>query len=348
METWYSMNEAGEFKNKRGTSIGANYVARPERMPTISTVKGFVAHYSTWFLLAGCYLAFGTAFPVLLTVESLWNMLVQGTTVVLLSIGMTFVMLTGEIDLSVASVAALSALFGLFCITELKLPGYIALLLVLLLGAIIGVINGSLVTRLRIPSLVTTVVTWWMISGIVLLWTQGRSLTGYDIYWTYIGMGTIGPMRVVLLFLIALIIIAVIIARRTVTGLRIYIVGGNPEAAKNMGISVEKIKTIAFILSGIFAALAGFTLSSRLGFVSPVFATEWLMPAIAAPVISGVSLRGGRGNLINVVAGAYLVQLIVLIVRVGGLGGWFYQLAQGLLIFIAVIVDTIRRRMMGM
>lgn len=344
------MSDAKGLRNDKKSSItssSTNSVIKPEKVPITPTVKSFVAHYSTWFLLAGCYLAFGAVFPVLLTVESFWSMLVQGTTVVLLSIGMTFVMLTGEIDLSVASVAALSALFGLYCISELKLPGYIALLLVVLLGAVVGVINGVLVTRIKIPSLVATVTTWWMIAGIVLLWTQGRSLTGYDAYWTYIGMGTIGPIRVVLLFLIALVIVAVIIAKRTVTGLRIYIVGGNPEAARNMGISVEKIKTIAFIISGIFAALAGYTLSSRLGFVSPVFATEWLMPAIAAPVISGVSLRGGRGNIINVVAGAYLVQLIVLIVRIGGLGGYFYQFAQGLLIFVAVIVDTIRRKIMG-
>jgi simple sugar transport system permease protein/ribose transport system permease protein len=342
------MSDARELKNRKNPSTSTNRSAtvRPEKAPITPAVKSFVTHYSTWFLLAGCYLAFGAVFPVLLTTESFWNMFVQGTTVVLLSIGMTFVMLTGEIDLSVASVAALSALFGLYCIMELKLPGYIALLLILLLGAVIGAINGLLVTKVRIPSLVATVTTWWMISGIVLFWTQGRSMTGYDDYWTYIGMGTIGPIRVVIIFLVITVAIAVIIAKRTVTGLRIYLVGGNPEAAKNMGIPVEKIKTTAFMLSGIFAALAGYTLSSRLGFVSPVFATEWLMPAIAAPVISGVSLRGGRGDLINVVAGAYLVQLIVLIVRIGGLGGWFYQLAQGLLIFIAVIVDTIRRRIM--
>jgi simple sugar transport system permease protein/ribose transport system permease protein len=344
------MSHARELKNRKnlGALTSEGVVVKPEKAPVTSTAKGFVAHYSTWFLLAGCYLAFGAVFPMLLTVESFWNMLVQGTTVVLLSIGMTFAMLTGEIDLSVASIAALSALFGLYCIMELKLPGYIAILLIMLLGAVIGTINGLLVTKVKVPSLVVTVTTWWMIAGIVLLWTQGRSMTGYDEYWTYIGMGTIGPVRAVLIFLIAIAIIAVIIARRTVTGLRIYLVGGNAEAAKNMGISVEKTKTIAFILSGIFAALAGYTLSSRLGFVSPTFATEWLMPAIAAPVISGVSLRGGRGDLINVVAGAYLVQLIVLIVRIGGLGGYFYQLAQGLLIFIAVIVDTIRRRIMRM
>jgi len=310
-------------------------------------IKNLAMVYSTWFLLIGCYIAFGAVFPILFTVESLWNMLVQGTTVVLLSIGMAFVMITGEIDLSVASTAALSALFGLFCIKDLGLPGYLAILMVIVLGAFIGTINGLLVTKVKIPSLVATVATWWMISGIVLFWTRGRSLTGFDEYWTYIGMGTIGPLRVVLIFLIVIVALAAFFARRTVTGLRIYLVGGNPEAAKNMGISVERTVTIAFIISGMFAALAGFTLSSRLGFVSPVFATEWLMPAIAAPVISGVSLTGGRGNIINVVAGAYLVQLIVLIVRIGGLGGYFYQLAQGLLIFIAVVVDTIRRRIMG-
>jgi ribose/xylose/arabinose/galactoside ABC-type transport system permease subunit len=113
-----------------------------------------------------------------------------------------------------------------------------------------------------------------------------------------------------------------------------------------MGIPVGKIITISFILSGFFAALAGYLLSTRMGFISPKFASEWLMPAIAAPVIAGVSLTGGRGNLINVVAGAYLVQVIVIIVTAGGVGGYAYQFIQGLLVFVALLMDVARKRFM--
>lgn len=316
------------------------------RISSLAFYKNYVIKYPTWPLLIGCYLAFSAVFPILLTPESIWNIIVQGSTIVLLSLGMTFVMLTGNIDLSVASTAAFAALVGLFCIKDLHLPGYVAILIVCVVSAFIGLLNGLLVTKMRIPSLVATLCTWWMLAGIVLLWTEGRSFTGYDDYWTIIGMGTIGPIRVLLIFIIITIIIAVLISKRTVTGLRMYLVGGNPIAASNMGISLSKTVIAAYLLSAIFAGVAGIVLSSRLGFVSPIFATEWLMPAIAAPVISGVSLTGGRGDLINVVAGAYLVQLIVLVVRVGGLGGFYFQLVQGLLIFIAVIVDTVRKKVM--
>jgi len=129
-----------------------------------------------------------------------------------------------------------------------------------------------------------------------------------------------------------------------VTGRRLYLVGGNPEACGAMGIPVDRINIVAYMISGFFAALAGYILSARMGFVSARFAVEWLMPAIAAPVIAGVSLTGGKGNLINVVAGAYLVQLIVIVVRAGGVGGYATEFVQGTLVFVAILINTARRR----
>jgi simple sugar transport system permease protein len=149
------------------------------------------------------------------------------------------------------------------------------------------------------------------------------------------------------LFFIAVVVIAILFARRTVTGRRLYLVGGSREACSAMGIPVNRIRIISFIISGFLAALAGYVLSARMGFVSSQFAVEWLMPAIAAPVIAGVSLTGGRGNLINVIAGAYLVQLIVMIVRTGGVSGYYTQFVQGLLVFVAVLINTMRQRVTG-
>lgn len=130
------------------------------------------------------------------------------------------------------------------------------------------------------------------------------------------------------------------------TGRRLYLVGGNREACSAMGIPVNRIRIISFMISGLFAALAGYVSSSRMSFVSASFAVEWLMPAIAAPVIAGVSLTG-RGNFVNVIAGAYLVQLIVMVVRAGGVSGYFTEFVQGLLVFVAILINTGRQRVIG-
>lgn len=302
-------------------------------------------HY-TWLLFIVIYLVAGIFLPTLFTSVTLLNVVVQGTTVCLLSIGMAFVMLVGEIDLSVVAVAAFAPMMGILA-WEFGFPVQAAILLTLLIGIGVGVFNGLMITKLGIPSLVQTVAMWWILAGIVLIVTRGVAKSGLPDTWMLLGRVFIGSVPLLVVFFLFVVICAIVFSRRTVTGKRLYLVGGNAEACSAMGISVNNIRIIAFMISGLFAALAGYVLSARMGFVSARFAVEWLMPAIAAPVIAGVSLTGGRGNLINVVAGAYLVQLIVIIVRAGGVSGYFTEFVQGLLVFIAILVDTARRRVTG-
>jgi simple sugar transport system permease protein/ribose transport system permease protein len=294
--------------------------------------------YYTWFLFIGIYLVAGIFIPTLFTSATFSNVLVQGITVCLLSFGMTFVMLVGEIDLSIISVAAFAPMMGIL-LWEMGIPALVAILVTLLIGCVIGFFNGLMITKLKIPSLVQTVAMWWMLVGVVLIIPYA---------WMLLGKVFIGPIPLLVPFFIVVVIVAIILARRTVTGRRLYLVGGNREACSAMGIPVDKIRIISFIISGFFAALAGYILSARMGFVSSQFAIEWLMPAIAAPVIAGVSLTGGRGNLINVIAGAYLVQLIVMIVRTGGVSGYYTGFVQGLLVFVAILINTARRRATGL
>jgi len=303
--------------------------------------------YHTWLLFIGIYLATGLFIPTLFRPVTFLNVLVQGTTVGLLSIGMAFVMLVGEIDLSVVAVASFAPMAGILA-WEIGFPVPAAISLTLLVGVGVGLFNGLLITKLRIPSLVQTLAMWWMLAGIVLVATKGMAKAGLPDTWMRLGRVFIGPIQLLVFFFIIVVIGAIFFARRTVTGKRLYLVGGNREASSAMGIPVDRIRVIAFMLSGFFAALAGYVLSARMGFVSARFAVEWLMPAIAAPVIAGISLTGGRGNLINVVAGAYLVQLIVIIVRAGGVSGYSYQFVQGLLVFIAILVDVVRKRVTGL
>jgi simple sugar transport system permease protein len=313
----------------------------------LGAVRTSLMEYYTWFLFIGIYLVAGIFIPTLFTSATFSNVLVQGTTVCLLSFGMTFVMLVGEIDLSIISVAAFAPMMGIL-LWEMGIPVLVAILMTLLIGCVIGFFNGLIITKLKIPSLVQTVAMWWMLAGVVLIITRGEAKTGLPYTWMLLGKVFIGPIPLLVPFFIVVVIVAIILARLTVTGRRLYLVGGNREACSAMGIPVNRIRIISFIISGFFAALAGYILSARMGFVSSQFAIEWLMPAIAAPVIAGVSLTGGRGNLINVIAGAYLVQLIVMIVRTGGVSGYYTGFVQGLLVFIAILINTARRRATGL
>ena len=312
----------------------------------LGAVRTSLVEYYTWFLFIGIYLVTGIFVPYLFRSATLSNVLVQGTTVCLLSIGMAFVMLVGEIDLSIVAVAAFSPMAGIVS-WEIGFPVPAAILLTLLIGCGVGLFNGLMITKLKIPSLVQTVAMWWILEGIVLIVTRGVAKAGLPDTWMLLGRVFIGPIPLLVFFFLVVVIIAILFARRTVTGRRLYLVGGNREACSAMGISVNRIRIISFMISGFFAALAGYVSSSRMGFVSSSFAVEWLMPAIAAPVIAGVSLTGGRGNFVNVIAGAYLVQLIVMVVRAGGVGGYFTEFVQGVLVFIAILVNTGRQRVIG-
>ena len=312
----------------------------------LGAVRTNLVEYYTWFLFVGIYLVSGIFIPTLFTSATFSNVLVQGTTVCLLSFSMTFVMLVGEIDLSIISVAAFAPLMGIL-LWEIGIPVPIAILMTLLIGCALGLINGLMIAKLKIPSLVQTVAMWWVLAGVVLIITRGEAKSGLPDGWMLLGRVFIGPIPLLVPFFIIAVIVAIIFAKRTMTGRRLYLVGGNREACSAMGIPVNRIRIISFIISGFFAALAGYILSARMGFLSSQFAVEWLMPAIAAPVIAGVSLTGGRGNLINVIAGAYLVQTIVMIVRSGGLSGYYTGFVQGLLVFVAILINTLRQRVTG-
>ena len=312
----------------------------------LGAVRTNLVEYYTWLLFVGIYLVMGIFVPTIFRTAILLNVLVQGTTVCLLSIGMTFVMLVGEIDLSIVAAAAFAPMAGIIS-WEMGFPVPVAILLTFLIGGVIGLFNGLMITKLRIPSLVQTVAMWWMLEGIVLIVTRGVAKAGLPNAWMVLGRIFIGPIPLLVFFFIIVVIVAVIFARRTVTGRRLYLVGGNREACSAMGIPVNRIRIISFMISGLFGAIAGYVSSSRMGFISSSFAVEWLMPAIAAPVIAGVSLTGGRGNFINVIAGAYLVQLIVMVVRAGGVSGYFTEFVQGLLVFIAILVNAGRQRVIG-
>jgi len=299
-----------------------------------------------WILLVVMYVCAGVFIPTLFDPVNFQNIIVQGTVIGILSLGMTFVMLIGEIDLSVVSLLGFAPLVGVLSM-QLGFPFVAAPLLTILTGAGVGLMNGFLIEKVGIPSLVQTLSTMLLLFGVILVVTEGETQAVLSPEWRWLGNAYIGPVRVLLIFFILLVIVVWFFVKNMKTGLRLYLTGGNENSARAAGIPTARIRILAFVLCGVLAAVAGYTLAARLGGVSAKFGTEWLAFALAAPVISGVSLTGGRGNLLNVIGGAFIVQLIVIIIRLGGLGGFYYELSQGVLVFVAVLIETLRKRMMG-
>ena len=309
-------------------------------------VERFFMEYSMWLLLIGTYVVLSFLIPSLATPRNIQNVLVQGVVVGCLSIGMGFVILTGNIDLSMVATAGFAPLIGIYAVNLFNVPFYIAIIITILTGVGVGVFNGLMVEKLRIPSIVQTLISWWVLWGLALIMTGGEAIAVLSEGWNWIGSAWIGPIRAILLGYVVILIVTIFLVSNTRTGLRLYLTGGNRVAAQAAGINTTRTVVLSFIISGTFAAIAGYFLSARLALITPRYAEEWFMPSIAAPVISGFALTGGRGNFINLIAGAYLVQIIVVAVRLAGLGGWYEMLTQGLLILAAVLVDVARRRLM--
>jgi simple sugar transport system permease protein/ribose transport system permease protein len=310
-------------------------------------LKNIFGEYSMWILLVVMYIVAGVFIPTLFEPVNFQNIIVQGTIIGILSIGMTFVMLVGEIDLSVVGILGFAPLVGLFAL-QAGLPFIVALLLTILAGVGVGLFNGLLIEKVGIPSLVQTLATWLMLGGVILVLTEGETQAVLSQEWRWLGNAYIGPVRVLLVFFVLLVIGVWFFVKNTKTGIRLYLTGGNENSARAAGIPTARIRILAFVLCGVLAAIAGYCNAARIGGVSARLETGWLGLALAAPVISGVSLTGGRGNLINVVGGAFIIQLIVNIIRLTpALGQFYYELSQGVLVFVAVLIEVLRKRMMG-
>lgn len=307
-------------------------------------IKGLLAEYFPWLLVAVLYIGAGIFFPDLLTLDQFESVLVQSTPVIVLSIGMAYTLIVGEIDLSMVSALLFAPLIGLYAIQWFGVPGIVGFVVTVLTGLVIGLFNGVVITKIGVPSLIQTLASWWILQGAVLSLTHGRSMAGFPSIYQQIGIGSIGPIRYVLLVAAAVVLVAWYYSTKVVSGRRLFLVGGDPDASSRMGLSISKYKMHAFIISGMFAAIGGFALITRVGTLSTGTGSNLLMPAIAAPVIAGIPLTGGQGKIINVPAGALLVQTILTITRVAGISSYEFQLVQGLLVFVAVILNEVRKR----
>lgn len=275
------------------------------------------------------------------TYYNLFNLLLDVSIVGILGVGMTFVILTGGIDLSVASNLALTAMIGGLMIHR---SGSVLLsfLLMLLVGLGVGSLNGVLISKLKMVPFIVTLGMLSLARGLAMLSTRGRSVYDFPPIVSEIGSGAVFGIPIAGIITIVLYIIAGYVLSRTVLGRSVYLVGSNPRAARLSGINVEKIRMLVYVISGFCGALAGFIQIGRLNAAKPSMAQGLELDVISAVVLGGTSLFGGKGSVVGTLCGAFIIVLIRNAMVLFGVNVYYHQVIKGIVIFLAVFIDVVR------
>jgi inositol transport system permease protein len=313
---------------------------------------GFVARFAPLIFLLVLMAIFAIMEPRFLSSINLFNVMRQVSITGLLAIGMTFVILTAGIDLSVGSLLAFAGLVAAavakggmqdrFTVGD-DAVGYgwqLAALAAIAVGLVGGYVQGFAITRFKVPPFVVTLGGMSVFRGAALLFAAGGPISGFDKAFTWWGQGKIGPVPVpVIIFLVAA-VIAHIVLRYTRFGRRVYAVGGNPEAARLSGLNVTGIICSVYVIMGFFAGLGAFVLAARLNSAEAVAGTGYELTVIASVVIGGTSLFGGAGTIFGTVVGSLLIGVLLNGLVLMNVSSYIQQIIIGVIIVLAVAFDT--------
>lgn len=291
---------------------------------------------AVWMLLlVGVVLTIAS--PVFLTQTNLLNVGLATSVAALLALGQTYVIILAEIDLSVGATLGFSAAVTAMTLRDHGLLP--ALLAGLAVGAAVGLVNGLLVTKTRMPSFIATLATLSVLSGMSLQITSGNPVGVTDTTFQDIGQARFAGIPVPVWIMLVMFAVFGFVLARTRFGRHVYATGDNAEAARLSGIRTQRVKILAFVISGVLAALAGFILTARLSTAEPTAGTGLELEAIAAVIIGGTSLAGGRGTLLGTLVGALVLGVIDNGMNLLDVSPFLQNVVKGLVILLAVFLD---------
>ncbi|WP_236630852.1 ABC transporter permease [Bifidobacterium aemilianum] len=308
----------------------------------LDKVKKFASRNGALIGLVILCLVLAFATPAFLTANNILNVGIQAATVAILAFGQTFVIVAAGIDLSVGSVAAVSSMIVAYTGASMGLPAWMTIIVGILAGAVFGGLSGLANAYLKLPSFIATLAMMSVARGLTLVISDGRPITTSGLV-NFFGSNLAGiPVPIMMMVIMG--IIAAVILNLTSAGRSMYAVGGNMEASRLSGISVHKTQIMVFVLSGVFAAVAGLVIAGRLHSAQPQAATGYEMDAIASVVIGGASLSGGKGRISGTFVGAILLAVIRNGLNILNVSSFWQQVVIGLVIAFAVSFDTLRRQ----
>ena len=284
------------------------------------------------------------ASPVFLTADNLFNIGSQTAVTAVIAVGMTMVIITAGIDLSVGSVSALAGVLGVMMITGAGFPVPLAILGGILVGAGAGLVNGLLVSIAGLNPFIATLGMLTVARGLVYIFTNAKAVFGAPDSFRLLGQGVIGPIPIPIIIIVVIAVAGYIVLSRTRLGRYAYAMGSNLEAARLSGIPIRRYLTSVYVISGALAGLGGMIAMSRVNSGQPNFGIGLELDVIAAAVIGGASLFGGQGTVLGTLIGAFLIALIRNGAVLLDINTFYQQVIIGVVIWLAVIWDQYRRR----
>lgn len=316
---------------------------------TLATYKPQLVKFQS--LIALILLCIGIALmsDKFLTVDNTWNVMRQISVNICISVGMTLVVLTAGIDLSVGSVLALCGAmtagllkFGIELASQNLFIGFTvlgAILVGLIVGGLLGLFNGWTITRFKVPPFVATLAMLTIARGLTMLWTKGFPISNLGDNFDYIGTGWFLGIPLPVWVSGVVVIAAVVITKKTALGRYIYAIGGNEHASRLSGININKVKLTVYAIAGVLAAVGGIMVTSRLDSAQPNAGMSYELDSIAAVVIGGTSLSGGRGTIMGTVLGAIIIGVLNNGLVLLNVSPFWQQVVKGGVILLAVIID---------
>ena len=303
-----------------------------------STFASIYRRYGTILIFVGILILASLVSPIFLTEANLINVLRQVVVVSLIACGVTFVIILGQIDVSLGSVMALT---GTIAASVMAMTGSIILAVItgLLLGALTGVVNGLVITTFRIPSFIMTLAMTTVARGVALLYTGGAPVTGLGNF-RIIGQGSVGPVPISVIILAIVVAISWVLLNKTKFGRYVYAVGGNERAALASGLKPSSIIIKAFVFNGLLVGVAGIVLMSRINSGQPAGGVGYEFDAITAVVVGGTSLMGGTGTITGTIIGSFIIGVINNTLNLLNVSSYWQQIIKGMIIAVAVILDV--------
>lgn len=311
-----------------------------------SAIADFLARNPVMFSLIGLvalciFLSFSST--EFLTENNFRNIFRQVSINAIIAVGMTIVILTAGVDLSVGSVMALSMTIAAGVMVKLNLPPSVAIVLALLAGGLFGAFNGIMIAYVRLPAIIVTLATMEIPRGLGLLYSGGYPLSGLPSSFSFWGRGTVLGIETPIIVMFGVFLLAWLLLNQFPFGRYIYGIGGNEEAVRLSGIRVRRYKFLAYALSGLTAAISGVVLASRLNSGQPNAGQGFELDAIAAVVLGGTSIAGGKGHIFGTLIGALTLGVLNNGLNLMEVSPYMQKVLKGVIILLAIYAGTLKR-----
>ena len=309
-------------------------------------IKKFLMKYVMYLFLILMCIVLTVASDKFLPVTNLMTIIKQISIQSIVAIGMTMIIISGNIDLSVGSLVALCSVSGAMIMNK-GLPMIAAVIASVIIGALVGFITGGVTAKLKLHSFLVTLSLMTALRGLAQTMTNGRPVAGLPSAFGKIASASIGPVPLLVIYMIVLYAIFMYVMKYTAFGRSIYAVGSNQESARLSGINIEMVKTMVFVISGALCGIAGVLLTAKVRSGDPTCANALEMDTIAGAIIGGTDMNGGEGKLGGTIIGLLFVGILANGMVLLGVSAYMQSVIKGLVIFMAVIINSIQKRSQG-